>query len=150
MGAKRRKSRTGKGDENDQKRQKLKGNTFVKEPVVKRALLAQYYCPVLTLREYLLSKLPSTSKVRRKKIRSCGCKSQRGVGEDERELSSFLDQTLVGVSRHDLSADNRRQQWTAFSQRADESVSTLSNLSGIGQFSQSEVRLPPLNPPIVL
>jgi hypothetical protein len=46
---------------------------------------------------------------------------------------------LVGVSKHKgVSQEERWQQWTTFSQKADDSVS-FANQSGVGIFSQSEV-----------
>ncbi|PVH78811.1 hypothetical protein DL98DRAFT_236130 [Cadophora sp. DSE1049] len=117
----------------DQKRQKLSSNS---DPVVKDALLTRYYPQVLSLREYLLSKLPNASKVRRKKILSIGKKPDE---KTEQELARFLDQTLVGVSRSkEVSQDERWKQWTSFSQKADDSVS-FANLSGVGTYSQTEI-----------
>jgi telomerase reverse transcriptase len=107
---------------------------------VKTAVLAQYYPRVVSLREYLLSKLPSTSKIRRKKIQTVG----RNIGGESCEryqvLAEVLDTTLVGVLRDgESSREERWQQWTSFSQKADISVSTLANTTGIGLFSQPDV-----------
>ncbi|TVY37815.1 Telomerase reverse transcriptase, partial [Lachnellula subtilissima] len=120
------------------KRQKISkpspatGNS--KEHIIKQTLLSQYYPQVLTLREYLFQRLPKTSKIRRKKILS--------VGRDPSEegLSAFLDSTLIGVSVCTQASQKERwQQWTTFSQRADESASTFINLNSPGVFSQSEI-----------
>lgn len=63
-------------------------------------------------------------------------------GTDNSELAEFMDSTLIGVLKTDeVSPGERLQQWTSFSQRADMSNSTLSNSSGTGVFSQSEVRV---------
>jgi len=130
------------GTEGDHKRQRVSGPSSGKDPVVKHAVLSKYYSQVVSLREYILTKLPASSKIRRKKILSVGRKtpSQSGDAESDRKLSEFLDQTLVGVLKNiDVPQDERWRQWTAFSQRADDSVSTLANLSGTGVFSQTEV-----------
>jgi telomerase reverse transcriptase len=119
-----------------QKRQKISDTSKSKESVVKEALLAQFYPQVLSLREYLLSKLRPSSKVRRRKILSFGKKAD---SETDQKLSNFLDQTLIGVTKHNgVSQEERWQQWTTFSQKADDSTS-FANSSGAGLFSQSEV-----------
>jgi telomerase reverse transcriptase len=137
MAGKRKRNRSGHGNERANKRQKVYGSLNGKDPVVKDALLSQYYPQVFSLREYLISKLPTASKIRRKKILSVGRKSE---GEKDQSLAEFLDQTLVGVlSCKDVSPEERLQQWTSFSQRNDTSDSNIGNLSGIWQFSMSEV-----------
>lgn len=109
---------------------------------MKHALLAQYYPRVLSLREYLLSKLPPTSKIRRKKILTVGCSLGGETRERDQALADALDKTLVGISKQgELSREERWQQWTSFSQKADTSVSTLANISGIGLFSQPDVSI---------
>ena len=136
MAGKRKRKRSGQS-EGDQKRQKTYSNNAL---VVKDSLLAKYYPQVLTLREYLLSKLPKTSKVRRKKIISVGKKSNDK--QTEQELSRFLDQTLIGVSNFkEASQDERWEQWSTFSQKQDDSVVSFANLSGVGTYSQTEVCL---------
>ncbi|OWP01965.1 telomerase reverse transcriptase [Marssonina coronariae] len=136
MAGKRKRKRPGQGWERVQKRQKL-CNSHGSEPVVQQALLAKYYPQVMNLRVYLLSKLPSTSKVRRKKISSVGRRPEDT--ESEQQLSRFLDQTLIGVSTfREASQDERWKHWTTFSQRSDESTS-FANSSGVGPFSQDEI-----------
>lgn len=145
MAGKRKRTRQSHAHDGDPKRQKIsnsaQGSGNSKDHAIKQTLLAQYYPQVLTLHEYLLQRLPNTSKIRRKKISS--------VGRDpsEQPLSSFLDQTLIGISTStDASKSERWSQWTTFSQRMDESASTLINLSSPGVFSQSDVRFPtPVN-----
>ena len=130
------------GTEGGQKRQRVTGALNGKDPAVKQAVLSQYYPQVVSLREYLISKLPASSKIRRKKILSVGRRpqSQSGDAESDRKLSEFLDQTLIGVPKDiDVSQDERWRQRTTFSQTADDSVSTLANPSGTGVFSQTEV-----------
>ena len=109
-------------------------------PIVKSALLLQFYPQVLTLRQYLLSKLPANSKVRTKKIRKIGKNPSPDRELEDSTFSTFLDQTLVGVPQGvDTPQDERWKQWNAFSQKTEDSESTLANLSGLGIFSQSEV-----------
>jgi hypothetical protein len=136
MAGKRKRSRPSHRMGGDPKRQKVSESPIGKDPVVKEALLAQFYPQVLSLREFLISKLPPSSKVRRKKILFVGKKPD---SEADQKLSKVLDQTLVGVSKHKgVSQEERWQQWTTFSQKADDSVS-FANATGVGIFSQSEV-----------
>lgn len=139
MTGKRKRKRSDRGSDSHCKRQAVqKGNC---DPVVKQALLVQFYPQVLTLREYLLSKLPSTSKVRRKKISSLGKGRQSQARPTDEALSAFLDGTLVGVSvSNTRNGDERWHQWTTFSQKVDESTSMFADLSSGGSYSQSEVR----------
>jgi telomerase reverse transcriptase len=138
MAGKRKRMRSKNSMESDQKRQKIAANTNSKDPIIKHALLAQYYPQVLSLREYLLSKLPTASKVRRKKILFAGRRSDSK--QSDKNLARFLDETLIGVcDGHGISHQDRWRQWTAFSQKADESA--FANLSGVGVYSQSEVRV---------
>jgi telomerase reverse transcriptase len=119
------------------------GRSNGKDPVVKQALLAQYYPQVFTLREFLLSKLPASSKVRWKKILSVGRKLGVGDSRNNEQLGEVLDSTLVGLLKYDkVSTDERIQQWASFSQRADTSNSTFANVSGVSVYSQSEVGVP--------
>lgn len=113
---------------------------------VKHALLLLYYHQVLTLREYLLSKLPATSKVRWRKILSIG-REKEGEKRDEysdEKLAWALDQTLVGVpqSKETEKADVERHQLRAsYSQRRSQDDSRIGEQSVLGSsVSQSEVR----------
>lgn len=152
---------TGLTDLNN-KRQKVSGDFRNKDPPVKQALLTKYYPDVLSLRDYLLSKLPVSSKVRKKKLLSVGRKTSANTedlvgrggddgddddnddnddGNDEdRVLGNFLDGTLIGVSSNNgLSQEDRLKEWNSFSQRGDTSVSTIANSSSTDIYSQSEV-----------
>jgi telomerase reverse transcriptase len=147
MTQKRKRSRPEQSAASWNKRLRLSVPKPSKDGLVQKSLLSQYYSEVLTLREYLLSKLPASSKVRRKKIASVSCREQRaGVDETEREdfsLASYLDQTLVGVPEGiEIPKDERRKHWTSFSQRADNSESTVRSGDGDGECSQCEVRIP--------
>ncbi|SPO00927.1 related to telomerase reverse transcriptase [Cephalotrichum gorgonifer] len=106
---------------------------------VTHSLLAQYYPSVLTLRSYVLSKLPSTSRIRRKKIARIG-KDPGPLSEAETQVSHLLDTTLVGVP--EKSKDQSGERWKkfeSFSQRNDESSVTLSDVFGKATFSQAEI-----------
>jgi len=143
MAGKRKRQRLGSGNNSvlggGLKRQRPSGYPQSKESIVRDAVFAQYYPRVISLREYLISKLPTTSKIRKKKILSFG-KNITSNGEEDGTFSDFLDQTIIGVRNYvDISPQERIQQWTSFSQRLDTSNSTLANLTGAGMFSQSEV-----------
>ncbi|KAK8126658.1 RNA-directed DNA polymerase [Apiospora kogelbergensis] len=78
---------------------------------VKHAVLDQYYPQLLTLRDYVLLKLPTTSRIRRKKIASTG--SSANISNDEttdieRAVGQVLDTTIVGVTH--------QTQWARYSQ----------------------------------
>jgi len=135
-GKKKKRNRAGRGIKGDNKRQGISRGFNSKDPVIKSAVLAQYYPQVCSLRKYLLSKLPTSSKIRKKKILSVGRNDQTNGGDCS--LASFLDQTLIGVLKYkDISQEERLQQWTSFSQRIDTSDSNLGNT--MGGFSQLEV-----------
>jgi telomerase reverse transcriptase len=142
MAGKRKRERPGQGTERRQKRQRVAGafNGPRGNPPVRDALLAQYYPHVCSLREYLLSKLPPTSKIRRRKILSVGRNLARQTGECDQALSDALDRTLIGVSKHSVVSPHERWlEWASFSQRMDTSVSTFANITGAEALSQSEV-----------
>ena len=144
MAGKRKRQRPGSGNNivlgGGLKRQRPSGYPQSKESIVRDAVFAQYYPRVISLREYLISKLPTTSKIRKKKILSFGKNITSNGEEEDGTFSDFLDQTIIGVRNYvDISPQERIQQWTSFSQRLDTSNSTLANLIGAGMFSQSEV-----------
>jgi telomerase reverse transcriptase len=136
MRSKRKRNVHGEKDGSHSKRQKILAQHPGAASVVRSALLRQFYPQVLSLKEYMLARLPSQSKVRRKKIRDVVSKNS------DDEFAHFLEQTLIGVN-HDRSkkANDRWQDWNTFSQKTDESISTLANLTGLSKFSQSEVRM---------
>ncbi|KAL0939367.1 telomerase reverse transcriptase [Colletotrichum truncatum] len=113
------------------------------EALVKHSLLQQHYGNVQTLRAYLLSKLPSSSRLRRKKITSVGS-SPTILAEETKQvescLSTLLDTTLVCTQHHPKAKlDSRWEQWQSFSQKGDESVMTLSGGLAGATCSQSEI-----------
>ncbi|TPX14184.1 uncharacterized protein E0L32_000578 [Thyridium curvatum] len=122
------------------KRPKVSG---IKDPSVKHILLAQHYPRVQTLRDFLLAKLPTSSKIRRRKIAALGSHAPEGkvVKETEVAIGRFLDSTLVtgaGETRPS-EPDDRWEKWVSFSQRGDESYVTLSDGPSGALFSQSEI-----------
>jgi telomerase reverse transcriptase len=137
MAGKRKRKRPNHAIEGDQKRRKIAEDSSKKDAVVKQAVLAQFYPQVFSLREYLLSKLPSSSKIRRKKILLVGKKPD--AGDADRKLSAFLDGTLIGVSKcKELSQEEKWKQWTTFSQKPEDST-VSADRSVLGVYSQSEV-----------
>jgi telomerase reverse transcriptase len=113
---------------------------------IKHTVLVQYFAKVLTLRDYILQKLPAASRIRKKKLASIGLGSPSGANssriEIEQILGSLLDTTLVGVNEQRLHAsDTRWEKWTNFSQRGDESHVTLSDDLAGAAHDQSEVCL---------
>ena len=111
--------------------------------IVRHGLLAQYYSESKTLRQYVLSRLPASSRIRRRKIASVGApKASPEIPrtEDELALEDLLDSTIV--TRRPNVEDNdghRWEQWVAFSQKGDESYVTLSDGLKGSIYSQSEV-----------
>ncbi|KFY02560.1 hypothetical protein O988_02079 [Pseudogymnoascus sp. VKM F-3808] len=113
--------------------------------VVRQSVLSEFYPEVLTLREYLLAKLPSNSRIRRKKVLSAG---RRGFDERDRDqtaidadrhLGSFLDSTLVGIPRHNPPSEYRATRWHSFTNQADVSgLDATVTLSDLGHL-QSEI-----------
>lgn len=132
--------------ETKQPRKRLKGTDKPKESI--HPLLGRVYPNVQTLRAYLISKLPSSSRLRRKKLTSLG--SQNAIdpspdNEIKTRLCHLLDTTLVtsGNDGDSFPADERKarwQKWVSFSQNADESHVTLSDGHSSPFYSQSEVR----------
>ncbi|KAK8087976.1 hypothetical protein PG997_002937 [Apiospora hydei] len=110
---------------------------------VEHAVLDQYYPQLLTLRDYVLLKLPATSRIRKRKIASTGSSAAVSNGEItaiERAVGQVLDTTLVGVAQQTKCIpDKRWEQWETFSQRGDESYVTLSDGLTGARFSQSEI-----------
>ncbi|OBT76587.1 hypothetical protein VF21_05363 [Pseudogymnoascus sp. 05NY08] len=112
--------------------------------VVQHSLLSRFYPEVLTLREYLLVKLPSNSRIRRKKVLTAGRRGLDSHGgeaaiDDADGLGPFLDSTLVGIPHHNPQSDQRTNRWNSFTNQAD-----LSGLDATGTpfdlgHSQSEI-----------
>lgn len=115
-----------------------------RDGLVKHALLAQYYPEAQTLRQYALSKLPASSRIRRRKIASVGrakTSPEKAPTEDELAVGELLDSTIVARRLHhaEASHDHRWEQWLSFSQKGYESYVTLSDGLKGSIYSQSEV-----------
>ncbi|KAI9171577.1 Telomerase reverse transcriptase [Paramyrothecium foliicola] len=85
--------------------------------LVRRALLDQHYQRVNTLRDYVISHLPTSSKVRRKKIISLVCTSK-----------------VV-----DVTETVRWEQWQSFSQQCDDSHATIGGNTPALRASQRDI-----------
>ncbi|KAL8361655.1 hypothetical protein RB601_007468 [Gaeumannomyces tritici] len=109
------------------------------------AVLSQYYVRLQTLRDHMLESLPSSSKLRRRKIASLGKLADDGDGRQpsdlEMHVSHLLDSTIVASSRDSkpARADSRWNQWLNFSQRGDESYVSLSDGATKTLFCQHEI-----------
>ncbi|EGZ76236.1 hypothetical protein NEUTE2DRAFT_133609 [Neurospora tetrasperma FGSC 2509] len=141
---------------------------LVKETVpnpITQALLSIYYPQTLTLRQYALSKLPKTSRIRRKKIAALGLSSSfpspspapapasekpSAAQALEQALGTLLDTTLVcshdppDITSKKEKSDYRWEQWVGFSQggggtKGDESHVTLSDGLKGAMYSQSDI-----------
>lgn len=134
-------------------RRRLSNHHQQSAEAVKHDLLAQYYPKILTLRQYLLDHLPTSSKLRRRKIEALGT-NVSAADEAERDnedsvrvqLAKLLDTTLVGL--HACPEEvvkarlkSRLQQWIEYSQKDDSRVA-ISNGEASAIHCQSEVGLP--------
>ena len=80
----------------------------------RHSVLKSYYPRVLSLREFLLEKLPPTSKFRRRQLNGIGSGSRKcGNGH-----INYMDTTLVGVLRESdaFTEETRRRDFLAFTQ----------------------------------
>lgn len=91
-------------------------------------VISLYYPQVLTLRQYLLQQLPSSSKLRRRRIRSF--KAAAGAAAEDKnatdQLANLLDTTLVGAPKESVPAvdRSRHRSFAAFTQSQDRSQCT--------------------------
>lgn len=106
-------------------------------------LLSQLHPHLQTLREYILARLPASSRLRRKKIASVGLQSEaseRSVTEVKLALARLLDTTVVAYSaQRGVQHDDRWEKWNSFSQKGDDSHVTLSDGHVGSSFCQTEV-----------
>ena len=139
-----------------------------KEISVKHPTLSLYYSQILTLRNYLLSKLPAASKTRRRRIASAGrdrlpvqgsteyatfldaeapqaIETKGGqatsiLSESQDELANLLDHTLVCVTDLQVpkSGSSRAKDFTSYSQQVS---LTAGRSMGEGYSSQADVCL---------
>lgn len=125
---KKRTSRDVAADAGDQRgRKRLKTQSHLTP--TKHALLGHYFPKISTLREHLIAALPSSSRLRRKKIANLGSTSNTPEGpvdDIETRLCRLLDTTLVGVDQAPQPTEvDRWEKWTSFSQKGDDSHVTL-------------------------
>lgn len=82
-------------------------------------VISLYYRELLTLRQYLLSHLPVSSKLRRRRIASLASSSAEPTS-----LANLLDSTLVGVLKQSTpKVDSERQRdYRAFTQSQSRSI----------------------------
>jgi hypothetical protein len=66
---------------------------------VDHLVLRCFYPALCTLRQHLLSCLPTASRSRRRRLSTLGSQNH-GEDETDVELAKLLDSTLVGVPRH--------------------------------------------------
>lgn len=129
------------GYPNSNKKSKKNHNSPQSQPKsVQHAVLIQYYSQIHTLRDWVLAKLPKSSKIRRKKIANLGLDApsagKTAWSGEEIAIGELLDSTLVALRHikrtqcHDKpeELDQRWEKWIAFSQGCggDESYVTLS------------------------
>ncbi|KAI0432941.1 hypothetical protein F5Y09DRAFT_300348 [Xylaria sp. FL1042] len=122
------------------KKKKKSGSQYLVKPRLRHPVLSQYYPHVHSLREYIITQLPSSSRIRRRKISTIGIvnKSHNTLLSDvERSLGALLDNTLIGhPNRTVQEGTSRLDGWKDFSHRGDESYVTLSN--GVAGFVESQ------------
>ena len=148
MAAKRKRHRAKADVDEANKRSTISHCSNAPVNVVRQSLLSQFYPEVSTLREYLLSKLPDSSRIRRKKVVGAGRRNlkqehgniEKTIDEADDRLGLFLDSTLVGVPPHNPQSGHRATRWRSFTSRVDASELELTGTPlGLGHM-QSEVR----------
>lgn len=93
-------------------------------------VISLYYRQVFTLRQYLLRQLPTTSKLRRRRIASLHSSGSSLTGKVEKggdtviPLADLLDSTLVGVLKEPSAKVNsdRKRDYQAFTQSLSRSI----------------------------
>jgi len=85
-------------------------------------VISLYYREVLNLRQYLLSQLPVSSKLRRRRIASL--RTSQTAEPSARSLADLLDSTLIGVLKWSTpNVDSERQRdYRAFTQSQSRSI----------------------------
>ncbi|KAI0418047.1 hypothetical protein F5X98DRAFT_126411 [Xylaria grammica] len=121
-------------------RKKKSGNQSLIVSGLQHPVLCQYYPNVQSLREYIITKLPPSSRIRRRKVSAIGLATEflhTPLSGVERSLGFLLDTTFIGHSNPTVEEDGHRMdEWKNFSQRVDESYVTLSN--GVTGFVESQ------------
>ncbi|KAI1174954.1 hypothetical protein F4777DRAFT_348646 [Nemania sp. FL0916] len=113
------------------KRKKHRSSYAPENPRVRHPVLSRYYPRVQTLREFVIAQLPSSSRIRRKKVSVVGVISKSHelpLSDVERSLGTLLDATFVGIPETTPEQEaSRMNEWKQFSEKGDESYVTLSN-----------------------
>src|SRR5690349_14546948 len=111
MTTSRKRKRLDNTDQNDQSRKVSKvspagfvGSAVDQKPV-QHVVLSSYYPKILTLRDFLLSKLPLSSRVRRRKITTLGREDRANTPD-----LHFLDTTFIGVLQETKPAAEQERQ----------------------------------------
>lgn len=120
------------GEESAPKKLKTVDEERVESLMVEHPTLCLFYTQVVTLRSYLLSSLPPSSRSRRRKISGVG-HHERSINGDSRKLdlpnrsdndgclAALLDKTLVGIPQHQTHVldQTRQRDFASFSQQAN-------------------------------
>jgi hypothetical protein len=114
-------------------------------PAIEHPVLNRLYPEVASLRQYLLARLPLSSKIRRRKFAQVGLhRNDQNVTAIDVELGALLDSTLVGVlAKHVSGVENaeavreRDRDLETFSQQL--SPGTTGGTFKPGYFQQAEV-----------
>ena len=109
-------------------------DTNKKESSVSRTLLPLYYKRVVSLRQFLISRLPSSSKFRRRRLVNYGLYQPASLNG-----SNFLDTTVVGISEETAVAveEERRRDFLNFTQ--SQQKSTHSSVTSTQSYGMAEV-----------
>lgn len=117
----------------------------VRDDQVAHPVLNRFYARVLSLRKYVLCKLPVSSRKRRRNIKHLGEGRSDGLAEEnpchDSEVCELLDTILIGVRNEDASEEElcRAKELVAFSQQLPES--TVASDIVTGSLQLPEVRL---------
>lgn len=144
--------RTGSSGRRAKRRRSCQSQPAPRDTVIGHMLLPQYYRVVQTLREFVLAKLPTSSKSRRRKIESIGLlpafqptkngdPAPPGV---EAQLGALLDTTLVCHNGDGtISEDDVVKEFDKFTQSQLGEESRISLADGLANswYSHAEVGL---------
>lgn len=102
-------------------------NPAGRNPHPTHPVISLYYRDVFTLRQYLLRRLPLSSKLRRRRIASLGVVASDAAATKDpisHPLVDLLDTTLVGVLKQPSPklASERQQAYCAFTQSQSRSI----------------------------
>lgn len=127
---------------------KANGNEAPSTAETSHPVISLYYRQVVTLRQYILQRIPKSSKSRRRRIAAvcggdgAGSLDDPGTGKTQnRDLANILDTTLVGIWKElpPTQSQTRRRDFVAFSQAQSAAASQLGTDTGPAS-PQSEVR----------